>query len=65
MAEIYIGDLITNIVNAIVSVFSTVATTLSENAETLALLLVMGVVVTGVVKFGTSLMRGFRRLIPL
>jgi len=65
MADIYIGDLITNIVNAIVSVFSTVATVLADNAETIALLLVMGIVVAGVVKFGSTMWAGLRRMIPL
>jgi len=57
--------MIGNVVDAVISVINTVVSVLAENAEALALIMVMGLVVGAAVKFGRSAFRGLRGLIPL
>ncbi|MCK4329669.1 hypothetical protein KAX02_07480 [candidate division WOR-3 bacterium] len=59
-----ISYMIGNVVDAIVTVIGTMMTVLAENAETIALVMVMGLVVGAVVKFGRSAFSGMRRMLP-
>jgi len=59
-----ISYMIGNVVDAIVTVIGTMMTVLAENAETIALVMVMGLVVGAVVKFGRSAFRGMRGMLP-
>ncbi|MCK4328924.1 hypothetical protein KAX02_03670 [candidate division WOR-3 bacterium] len=59
-----ISYMIGNVVDAIVTVIGTMMTVLAENAETIALVMVMGLVVGAVVKFGKSAFRGMRGMLP-
>jgi len=60
-----ISYMIGNVVDAIVTVVGTMMTVLAENAETIALVVVMGLVIGAVVKFGRSAFRSMRGMLPL
>ena len=59
-----ISYMIGNVVDAIVTVIGTMMTVLAENAETIALVMVMGMVIGAVVKFGKSAFRGIKGMMP-
>jgi len=57
--------MIGNVVDAVISVINTLVSVLAENAEALALIMVMGLVVGAAVKFGRSAFRSLRGIIPV
>jgi len=59
-----ISYMIGSVVDAIVSVIGTVMAVLAENAETIALVMVMGLVVGAVTRFGRSAFASLRGMLP-
>ncbi|RLF42869.1 MAG: hypothetical protein DRN17_07165 [Thermoplasmata archaeon] len=59
-----ISYMIGSVVDAITSVIGTVMSVLAENAETIAMVMVMGLVVGAVTKFGRSAFSSIRGMLP-
>jgi len=59
-----ISYMIGTLIDAVVSVLTTIMTAIADNAETIALLVVTGMIIGAVVRYGRSLFTSFRALIP-
>jgi len=56
--------MIGSIVDAIVSVLTTIVSAIADNAETIALLVVTGLIIGAVVRYGRSMFAGLRGMLP-
>jgi len=53
-----LADVLTSIVNAITTILGEIATTIANNATTVAVIVVVGALAFGVMRFGSRILRG-------